>query len=128
MNLFVCFRSIDDFEGTKVIDSLKTKSQNELVILEETDRNPKWKKNVSDKFLIADFVVFLLGNHTFESKHINWEFEKAVALNKHIIGIRLNGASEESLLRFKKYKMFENAEESLEYIVSVGRSYTKIAV
>jgi hypothetical protein len=51
-----------------------------------------------------------------------------VALNKHIIGIKLNGVSEESLLRFKKYKVFENAEESLEYIVSEGRSYTKIAV
>ncbi len=128
MNLFVCFRSIDDFEGIKVINILKNKSQNELVILEEIDRNPKWKKNVSDKFSIADFVVFLLGNHTFESIHINWEFQKAVALNKHIIGIKLNGVSEESLLRFKKYKVFENAEESLEYIVSEGRSYTKIAV
>jgi len=128
MNLFVCFRSIDDFEGIKVINILKNKSQNELVILEEIDRNPKWKKNVFDKFSIADFVVFLLGNHTFESKHINWEFEKAVALNKHIIGIKLNGASEESLLRLKKYKVFENVEESLEYIVSVSRSYTKIPV
>jgi hypothetical protein len=128
MNLFVCFRSIDDFEGIKVMDSLKTKSQNTVVILEEIDRNPKWKKNVSEKFSITDFVVFLLGNHTFESEHINWEFEKAVALNKHIIGIKLNGASEQSLLRFKNYKVFENAEESLEYIVSVSRSYIKIAV
>ena len=58
MNLFVCFRSIDDYEGVKVINRLKNKSQNSLVILEETDRNPKWKKNVSVKFSISHFVVF----------------------------------------------------------------------
>lgn len=119
MNLFVCFRSIDDYECIKVMNRLKTKSQNSLVILEETDRNPKWKKNVSDKFSISHFIVFLLGNNTFESKHINWEFKKAVALNKHIIGIKLNLASEDSLLKFKQYKVFDNAEESLGYMLAL---------
>lgn len=123
MNLFVCFRSIDQYEGIKVMNTLKAKSQNALVILEETDQNPEWKKNVSDKFSIAHCVVFLLGNTTFESKHINWEFKKAEALNKHIIGIKLNGVSEESLLRFKKYKVFDIAEESLEYILTFSEMH-----
>ena len=124
MNLFVCFRSIDDYEGIIVINRLKNKSQNSLVVLEETDRNPKWKKNVSVKFSISHFVVFLLGNNTFESKHINWEFKKAENLNKYIIGIKLNGVTEESLLRFKKYKVFDNAEESLEYMLTLREVHT----
>ena len=127
MNLFVCFRSTDEYEGVSLINTLKTKSQNALVILEETDRNPEWKQNVSDKFAIAHYVVFLVGNTTFESKHINWEFDKAEALNKYIIGIKLKGATEESFLRFKKYKIFDSAEESLEYMLTMkemGAIYT----
>jgi len=57
MNLFVCFRSIDENEGIKVINGLRTNAQNALVILEETNRNPKWK-NVSDKFSISHFIIF----------------------------------------------------------------------
>jgi hypothetical protein len=128
MNLFVCFRSVDAYEGMQVINRLKSVSDTSLVILEEAGQNPEWKKSVSTKIASAQFVVFLLGNTTFQSEHIKWEYKKAVALNKTIIGIKLSGVSEASLLSLKKYSVFENVDESLNHIMSVGNPYAKIAI
>ncbi|MBT8264263.1 MAG: TIR domain-containing protein [Muriicola sp.] len=128
MNLFVCFRSVDEYEGLQVINRLKASCNSSLVILEEAGQNLEWKKSVFDKISSAHFVVFLLGETTFKSEHIRWEYNKAVALNKTIIGIKLSGVSEASLLSLKEYSVFDNVDESLEHILTVVKPYAKIAI
>ena len=96
MKVFVCYRSLDQIEGDKLIQNLLSESENSVAVLTETEHSDKWKINVEKKINESDFVIFLVGQETFKSEQIIWEYAKAKDLNKRIIGIKLNNASEES--------------------------------
>lgn len=98
MKLFVCHRSSDQLESEKVINFLFELTNNSIAVLRETDHDEKWKEKVEEKFKEVDFVMFLIGSDTFESDQLKWEYAKAKELNKRIVGIKLNNATEESIL------------------------------
>jgi hypothetical protein len=119
MRLFVCFRSIDQESGNKVISDLIKFSENSVAILNETLHSENWKENVEKKMQESDFVIFFIGRDTFTSKQIRWEYAKAKFLNKQIIGIKINNATNESPLSCQGFQVFENVEQSLKFLNNV---------
>jgi hypothetical protein len=116
MKLFVCHRSTDKLESEKIINSLFQLTENSIAVLRETDHDEKWKENVEEKFKEVDFVIFLIGSDTFESDQLKWEYAKAKDLNKRIVGIKLNNATEESILFCQAFQVFDNPKQSLKYL------------
>lgn len=116
MKIFICYRSIDQTEGNKLITDLLKESENSIAVLSETEHSENWKINVEKKINESDFVIFLIGNETFKSEQIIWEYAKAKGLNKRIVGIKLNNPSEESILFCQGFQVFKNAKESLKFL------------
>ena len=67
----------------------------------------------------VDFAIFLLGDKTFDSKPMKWEFEQAKMLNKHIIGIKLSNLSNDSAEYLEGYPIFENSDDSFQYLKEI---------
>lgn len=126
MKLFICHRSSDNSESDKIIKSLFELTENSIAVLRETEHDEKWKENVEEKFKEVDFVVFLIGSDTFESDQLKWEYSKAKDLNKRIIGIKLNDASQESILFCQAFQVFDNPEQSLKYLKSTFETDQKL--
>jgi hypothetical protein len=116
MKVFVCFRSIDQIEGNRIIENLLLESENSLAVLTETEQSENWKVNVEKKINESDFVIFLVGAETFNSEQIIWEYAKAKTLNKRIVGIKLNNASLESILFCQGFQVFDNSKQSLKFL------------
>jgi hypothetical protein len=116
MKIFICYRSIDQTEGNKLITHLLRESENSIAVLTETEHSENWKINVEKKINESDFVIFLIGSKTFKSEQIIWEYAKAKDLNKRIVGIKLNNASEESILFCQGFQVFKDAKESLKFL------------
>jgi hypothetical protein len=116
MKIFICYRSIDQTEGNKLITHLLRESENSIAVLTETEHSENWKINVDKKINESDFVIFLIGSKTFKSEQIIWEYAKAKDLNKRIVGIKLNNASEESILFCQGFQVFKDAKESLKFL------------
>mgnify|MGYP000583383352 FL=1 len=116
MKIFICYRSKDQTEGNKLITDLLKESENSIAVLTETEHSENWKINVEKKINESDFVIFLIGNETFKSEQIIWEYAKAKDLNKRIVGIKLNNASEESILFCQGFQVFKDAKESLKFL------------
>jgi hypothetical protein len=116
MKIFICYRSIDQTEGNKLITHLLRESENSIAVLTETEHSENWKINVVKKINESDFVIFLIGSKTFKSEQIIWEYAKAKDLNKRIVGIKLNNASEESILFCQGFQVFKDAKESLKFL------------
>lgn len=116
MKIFICNRSIDKNEGDKTISALLTDSENSVAILKQTERLDNWKDIVETKIKESDFVVFLIGSETFNSEQIIWEYAKAKSLNKQIIGIKLDSATEESILFCQGFQVFDNTNQALKYL------------
>ncbi|MEO9531839.1 MAG: TIR domain-containing protein [Crocinitomicaceae bacterium] len=126
MKLFICHRSSDKSESDKIIKSLFELTENSIAVLREADHDEKWKENVEEKFKEVDFVVFLIGSDTFESDQLKWEYAKAKDLNKRIIGIKLQDASQESILFCQAFQVFDNPEQSLKYLKSTFETDQKL--
>jgi hypothetical protein len=120
MKIFICYRSIDKIQGDKTIADLLTDSENSVAVLKQTEHIDNWKDLVEDKIKESDFVAFLIGSDTFKSEQIIWEYAKAKSLNKQIIGIKLDNASEESILFCQGFQIFDNTIQALKYL---GRVY-----
>jgi len=116
MKIFICYRSIDIIEGVKTIAALLTDSENSVAVLQQTEHLDNWKDIVETKIKESDFVAFLIGNDTFKSEQIIWEYAKAKSLNKQIIGIKLDNASEESILFCQGFQVFDNTVQALKYL------------
>jgi len=122
MKLFICSRNLEKDISKRIIDDLLIKSKNNIAILQQFDLDDNWKTLVETKFKESDFVVFLIGEDTFKSQQILWEYAKAKELNKQIVGIKLPTASQDSLLFCQGFQVFDNAEESIEYLKEVYKN------
>lgn len=122
MKLFICARNIEKHLCNSVITELLNVTKNSIAILQQFDYNENWKTLVESKFKESDFVVFLVGEETFKSEQILWEYAKAKDLNKQIIGIKLPTATEDSILFCQGFQVFDNAEESFEFLKDVYKS------
>ena len=116
MKLFVCNRSKDKELAESVLNLLLEKSNNAIAILREIEHSEHWKNKVEQKFQESDFVMFLLGDDTFESEQIKWEYAKAKELNKQIVGYKLNNVSKQSILFCQGFHIFDNAEHCVKFL------------
>ena len=116
MKVFVCYRSIDGKEGNEKISELLRDSANTIAVLKQTEHKENWKKTVLSKIKESDFVIFLLGEDTFESKQLRWEYAKSKELNKQIIGIKLKNASEDSILFCQGFQVFEDTQQAFHFL------------
>lgn len=116
MKIFVCNRSKDKNIAKQAIDDLLKKSENFIAVQQEIEQSETWQKKVEQKMQESDFVLFLLGDNTFESEQIIWEYAKAKDLNKQIIGYKLSNASEQSILFCQGFQVFENPEHCVKFL------------
>lgn len=116
MKTFICNRSIDTASTTELIQHLLHQSENQIAVLLENPHTADWKKSVEKKMQEADFILFVLGERTFESDNLKWEYAKAKSLNKQIIGIKLPTASEESVLFCQGFQVFEQSAHCIKFL------------
>jgi len=89
MNVFVVHKSNDLKAVEKLIERLSKKVVNtNFLILIEGNKN--WKAEAKEKIKCSDCILVALGEHTHESKFIDYEIELSKKLNKKIFLIRLN--------------------------------------
>lgn len=119
MKIFICFRSIDKVKSDETILSLLNVSENFVAVLTQTEHVENWKEIVEARIKESDFVAFLIGSETFKSDQIIWEYAKAKSLNKQIIGIKLDNATEESILFCQGFQVFDNTEQAFNYLSKV---------
>ena len=119
MKIFICNRSIEAEPANKFIEDLLEISECSVAILRETEHSENWKNVVAKKIQEVDFVLFLVGDKTFESDQIKWEYAKAKQLNKQIIGVKLQSATVDSVLFCQGFQVFENAKQCLKYLEKV---------
>lgn len=122
MKLFICCRNVEKELANQVVDNLFNCSKNSIAILQQFDYSDNWKNLVESKFKESDFIVFLIGAETFKSEQILWEYAKAKDLNKQIVGIKLPSATDESILFCQGFQVFNNAEESLDFLKEVYKN------
>ncbi|PCJ24178.1 MAG: hypothetical protein COA97_10380 [Flavobacteriales bacterium] len=116
MRIFVCNRSSDSDKSKDVLKTLLECSGNSIAILQEIKHSENWKQNVGKKFQEVDFVLFLLGEDTFQSEQVKWEFSECKKLNKRIIAIKLDNISNESLNFCEGIYVFDNSEQCFKYL------------
>lgn len=119
MKLFVCNRSTDLSATQSVIDELLIESKNFIAVQQEIEHSENWKTLVENKMNESDFVLFIVGESTFESEQIIWEYAKAKDLNKRIIGYKLPTATEESILFCQGFQVFDNVKNCFEFLTKV---------
>ncbi len=116
MKLFVCNRSTDRVATEGVVRDLLLASTNFISVQQETEHSSNWKTLVENKMQESDFVLFVLGNDTFQSEQIKWEFSKAQNLSKRIVAIRLSNVSEDSLFYCRGFQIFTDAAQCLPFL------------
>lgn len=126
MKVFICSRSIDSTYTTKIIDELLLVSENTLVAFQEAVHNDTWKKSVEEKLIKVDFVVFLIGNETFNSEQIKWEYEKAKSLNKYIVGIKILPESSKSIIYYQGYNVFDSPLQCYNFLKNIYEEQKKL--
>ncbi len=119
MKLFICNRSTDLSATQSVIDELLIQSKNFIAVQQEIEHSENWKTLVENKMNESDFVLFIVGENTFESEQIIWEYAKAKDLNKRIIGYKLSSATEESILFCQGFQVFENVKNCFAFLSKV---------
>jgi antiphage defense system Thoeris ThsB-like protein len=119
MKLFVCNRSTDLSATQIVIDELLVESKNFIATQQEIEHSENWKALVENKMNESDFVLFIVGDNTFESDQIIWEYAKAKDLNKRIIGYKLPSATQESILFCQGFQVFENVQNCFEFLTKI---------
>lgn len=116
MKIFLCIRTTDADEGKSVIDELVRASDDSIAVLREKEHSDNWKEQVENQLKEVDFVIFVLGANTFESDPMKWEYAKAKALNKQIVGLKLSGASKESVLFCQGFPVFSKPNQCWKYL------------
>ncbi|MDH3347831.1 MAG: TIR domain-containing protein [Desulfobulbaceae bacterium] len=119
MKIFICNRSIEAEPANEFIDEILNISENSVAILRETEHSENWKIEVAKKIQEVDFVLFLVGDQTFESDQIKWEYAKAKQLNKQIVGVKLPSATIDSIVFCQGFQVFDNATQCLKYLERV---------
>ena len=128
MKVFICKRNIDRTKADKLIQELLTESENSIAVLTETQHSEKWKERVKRGMIESDYVIFLIGENTFESDQIKWEYEQARDLSKQIIGIKLSNASEESIQFCQGLQVFDNAKQAVAYLEKIFIANTQLKI
>ncbi|WP_323772660.1 TIR domain-containing protein [Alcanivorax sp.] len=116
MKIFVCNRTIDLEATSTVLDELLSVARDSIAVLRETEHSENWKERVEKQFKEVDFVVFFVGEDTFKSDPMKWEYAKAKALNKQIVGIKLPSACEESVLFCQGFPVFKEPGSCWTYL------------
>jgi hypothetical protein len=119
MKLFICNRNNDSEDAELLINELVKESNNSIAILRETEHSQNWKTKVEKNLQSVDFVLFILGNDTFKSNALKWEYAKSKQLNKRIIGLKLNNASKESILFCQGFQVFDTPQQCLKYLQKI---------
>lgn len=116
MKVFVCSRTIDADKSSAALDALLTASSDSIAILREEEHSDNWKERVEKQLKEVDFVIFLIGQETFKSDPMKWEYAKSKSLNKQIVGIKLSNACEDSVLFCQGFPVFRKIDECWKYL------------
>ena len=116
MKIFVCNKKTDLKESDQLLRELMKESENTIAILREMEHSNDWKKRVEKKIQEVDFVLIIVGNDTFNSEALKWEYAKAKQLNKRIVGLKLKSATEDSVLFCQGFQVFETPNQCFRYI------------
>jgi len=116
MKIFVCNKKTDLKESDQLLRELMKESENTIAILREMEHSNDWKKRVEKKIQEVDFVLLIVGNDTFNSEALKWEYAKSKQLNKRIVGLKLNSATEDSVLFCQGFQVFETPNQCFRYI------------
>lgn len=116
MKIFVCNRTIDLEATNAVLNELLSVAKDSIAVLRETEHSENWKERVEKQFKEVDFVVFFVGEDTFKSDPMKWEYAKAKSLNKQIVGIKLPSACDESVLFCQGFPVFREPGNCWQYL------------
>lgn len=116
MKVFVCSRSTDSKYTNKIIQEIESVSENSIALFQEIEHSDTWKDIVEKKIAASDFVLFILGQDSFDSEQLKWELSTAKNINKPIIGIKLNNVSSQSLTEFDGFHVFEETGHCVKYL------------
>jgi len=116
MKIFVCNKKTDLKESDQLLRELMKESENTIAILREMEHSNDWKKRVEKKIQEVDFVLLIVGNDTFNSEALKWEYAKSKQLNKRIVGLKLKSATEDSVLFCQGFQVFETPNQCFRYI------------
>lgn len=117
MRIFICNRSIDIIDSDRIVEQFLNLSKNSIGIDREIIASQNWQVSVKTKIDKADFVLFLLGEDTFSSDQIKWEYDKCKTLNKNIIGLKLFPTASRSIIFYQGYPVFENSKECYKFLI-----------
>jgi len=126
MKIFICNRTTDNNQVFAVIDNLLLESENSLAIQRETEHSDNWKSLVEQKMQESDFILFAIGEKTFTSDQLKWEYAKAKQLNKQIVGIKLKSVSEDSVLFCQGFQVFDNAAQCVKFLLKTYEDDRKL--
>lgn len=128
MKFFICHRISDIVESDRIVSDILKISENSVAILREIKHSDNWKIHVENKIQESDFVVFLLGEDTFLSDQIKWEYAKSKELNKQIVGVKLSNISEATIISCQGFQVFEDASQCVKYTSKVYEDDRKLKI
>lgn len=116
MKVFICSRAQDKHCAEEVVTALIAVSKGEIAILQQTEHSEDWKIKAQRKIRESDFVLFVLGEDTFESDPIKWEYAEAKDLNKQIVGYSSEHTSDKTLLFCEGFQVFDNSADCFSFL------------
>lgn len=128
MKIFICNRSYDNTEVELIVSALLIDSDYSLTILREITHSAIWKSIVEKKIQESDFVLFMVGEKTFESEQIKWEYAKAKELNKQIFGFKLSKTSEDSILFCEGFPVFINTIQCVNNLKEIFKNDRQLLI
>ena len=128
MKIFICNKILEIEESDKAVDELLALSEYSIAVLRETEHSDDWQNNVKKKLEKVDFVVFLLGENTFDSEAIKWELNQSKLLNKIIVGVKLSNASSISCCHLQDFHVFENTKQCYAYLMNTYESDRQLLI
>lgn len=114
MKAYVIYKSQDEKEVKLKTKELQEKCPSLELLLLESVPLKAWKYYASKKIKQADCAIFFIGEHSHESKYIDWEIKKFIKSNKRIYTIKLapDNLYNESLFRKDGFGNIENIEKN----------------
>ena len=110
MKAYIIYKSQDEIKVKENLKILKQKSPSLDILLLESVPLKSWKRYANKKIKQADCAIFFVGEHSHESKYINWEIKKFVKKNKRIYTIKLDSNNVYNKQLFRK-DVFGNVEK-----------------
>ena len=126
VKVYVCFDSDNDFPYFRMMQTWDGAHNIDLKIVNEQDlRSPhagisveEIKDNFKNKIQSVDVFIVLIGESTrYLGQYVRWEMEQALALDKPIIGVNLNGL---------RYKDVERCPSIIENELAVHISFNAL--